>query len=193
MYRPYLKYLGEFGKFRTYVVEGSYIRGNIDIEFTNFGSNADFPDMIPKDELWLDVEQVPNERSLFLGHMLASEEMGHKVGKRWETYQRSKTPNIKNVRKALLEIRDGFQVWVVDGKAVRDQFDVNFTEGGHHLRYKYIPENEIWLDDDLVPGERGPLLEHELSEVHLMQDGMGYLKAHESANLVELVDRESRN
>lgn len=193
MHKPYLKYLGEFGKFRAYQMDGNFIRDNLDIEFTNFGSYDDFPDMIPKDELWLDVEYTPNEQNLFLGHMLVGEEAGYKAGKRWESYQRGKTPNIGPIKKVLWKIVDGFSVFIVDGRAVRNIY-VNFTEGGHHWRYKFVPEDEIWLDDDLLPEEREPVLVHELDEIHSMRDlKMSYEPAHERASFVESVVRNMKD
>ena len=186
---PYLKYLGEVGGHRVYRVNGEAIRNKEEIEFTNFGSYSDFPDMIPKDELWLDVEYTPNEQSLFLGHMLVADEAGYKAGKRWESYQRSKSPNVGPIKKSLWKIVEGFEVYIVSGKAVRNIY-VNFTEGGHHWRYKFIPEGEVWLDDDLVPEEREPVLVHELDEIHSMRDlKMGYEPAHERASFVESVVR----
>jgi hypothetical protein len=40
---PYLEKIDERGKLQVWIVDGSYIRGNIDEEFTNFGQHYGFP------------------------------------------------------------------------------------------------------------------------------------------------------
>jgi hypothetical protein len=52
---PYITKMEERGDFKIWIVDGSYIRGHIDEEFTNFGQHFRFP-YIPEDELWLDRE-----------------------------------------------------------------------------------------------------------------------------------------
>jgi len=205
VHKPYLEFLGTVGGFKVYQVDGEWLRSREEIEFTNFGSHVDFPDMIPKDEFWLDKEYTPNEQNLFLGHMevenkLLSEGYGpgeaYSVARKLEKYWRSKQPRKKEVRKKLLGTTvDGKKVWLVDGNAVRSKYDVNFTEGGHHFRYDYIPEDEIWIDDDLVPSERPYVVAHESIEERVMRKyGVPYKRAHEEdADLVELVVRKLGN
>ena len=45
----------ESGKFQVWIVDGSYIRGHMDEEFTNFGQHYRYP-YIPEDEFWIDQE-----------------------------------------------------------------------------------------------------------------------------------------
>ena len=52
---PYIKQAGERGDLKIWVVDGAYIRGHIDEEFTNYGQHYRF-NYIPEDELWLDHE-----------------------------------------------------------------------------------------------------------------------------------------
>ena len=58
---PYLQKLEERGKFQVWLVDGSYIRGHIDEEFTNFGQHYSFS-YIPKDELRIEKETKTDER-----------------------------------------------------------------------------------------------------------------------------------
>jgi hypothetical protein len=52
---PYIEKIDERGNLQVWVVDGSYIRGHIDEEFTNFGQHYSFP-YIPKNKLW--IEQI---------------------------------------------------------------------------------------------------------------------------------------
>jgi hypothetical protein len=73
------------------------------------------------------------------------------------------------------------QVWIVDGRGVRDRFDPNFTQGGHGLRYRFVPRREIWIDDAISERELEPTLGHEAHELALMREGWSYYDAHDSA------------
>ena len=66
---PYLEQIDRRGDLRIWVVDGSYIRGHIDEEFTNFGQHFRFS-YIPENELWLDQEAHPDERKFFIDHLL---------------------------------------------------------------------------------------------------------------------------
>ena len=61
---PYLQKDDTRGDYQVWIVDGAYIRGHIDEEFTNFGQHYRFP-YIPENELWLDREaQLLNRDSL---------------------------------------------------------------------------------------------------------------------------------
>lgn len=81
--------------------------------------------------------------------------------------------------------RSRIQVWLVDGKLIRDSVDVDFVAGGHFWRYQWIPEGEIWIEADTPKDEIRFYLLHELVERALMVGGMGYDEAHARANLKE--------
>lgn len=77
-------------------------------------------------------------------------------------------------------------VWLVDGKYVRDNLEEEFIGGGHYYRYLFIPENEIWIEDNTNVDELLEYLVHEVYERHLMKDaGLDYNAAHERASAVE--------
>ena len=85
-------------------------------------------------------------------------------------------------------LADGTQVFTVDGESVRNNYDVDFDGGGHHLVYDFIPLGEIWLEKtDKYPTKF--LFTHEIVELILMKQGMDYDTAHEFANSVEAVIR----
>ena len=81
------------------------------------------------------------------------------------------------------------RVWLVNGFAVRNRFTLDFIQGGHNLRYRFIPFDEIWIDNAVLPHERRFVVVHELVERELMLQGMTYNKAHEWANRIELQAR----
>ena len=78
--------------------------------------------------------------------------------------------------------RSKMVVWLVDGKLIRDSLDTEFLGGGHHFRYQWIPEGEIWLEAGLDPMDIKFFLLHELCERVLMIQGMGYEESHAHAN-----------
>jgi len=65
----YLEKVDERRNLQVRVFDGSYIRGHIDEEFTNFGQHYSFP-FIPKNELWIDPEAKNDERRFFIDHLL---------------------------------------------------------------------------------------------------------------------------
>jgi hypothetical protein len=97
----------------------------------------------------------------------------------------------KPLRAALVHARlwkaldNGVHVWFVKGRLVRSMYDVEFTEGGHDCVYEFVPQNEVWIDDDVHEEERGFVLFHELHERNLMAKGMDYDTAHDEASRLE--------
>jgi hypothetical protein len=84
------------------------------------------------------------------------------------------------------------KVFVVDGQYVRNNYNVDFTEGGHHYRFDFIPENEIWLDLDVNVKEIKFVLLHELIERRLMKTkNLEYDLAHTKASEKELNARRT--
>lgn len=67
--KPYIKKIETVSKFDVFFVDGSYIRENIDEEFTNFGQHFRFR-FIPVDEFWIDFERTLGEEKFFIDHML---------------------------------------------------------------------------------------------------------------------------
>jgi hypothetical protein len=204
---PYLKKLEERGNLKVWIVDGGYIRGHIDEEFTNFGQHCQYP-FIPESELWIDRAANPDDLQFFIDNMLvmhrliersvpyekalaAAEQAERKERRRAGdvsllTQHGRKLPEGKDVHKQLWQrLSDGVSVWIVNGRLVRSVFDIEFTEGGHDHVYEFVPENEVWIDDDLEEQERPYVLVHELHERNLMAKGWPYSKAHADSSRLE--------
>jgi len=91
------------------------------------------------------------------------------------------------------KLGNGISVWIIDGRLVRSVFDVDFTEGGHDYVYEFVPENEVWIDNDLEEAERPYILLHELHERNLMAKGWTYDQAHEDSSKIEYYCRHHPN
>ena len=204
---PYLQKDDQRGDIQVWIVDGSYIRGKIDEEFTNFGQHYRFP-YIPKNEFWIDKEAEHDERSFFIEHLLVENRlmaggMPYKQAiveaDRAERKERRRAgdvrlgtgdgqhlPDLQAVHERLWKaLENGIHVWIVNGRMVRSVFDIDYTEGGHDYVYEFIPQNEIWIDDAVVEAERGYVLLHELHERNLMAKGWPYSKAHVDSSRIE--------
>lgn len=211
MEKPYLRKLQEIGEFEVWEVDGMFVRNNLNREFTNFGQHFRFP-FIPKHQFWIDKENAPGESHFYIDHLLTEwhlmaggadydtaiekadlrEQRERKKSALMEKFRkeldRPKKLNItipKEVHRHKLADTKNLQIWVVNGEVVRDIYFIDFTEGGHHFVYDFVPYSEVWLDDDLVEEEREFVLLHELHERYLMFKGMDYLHAHSSSSYVE--------
>jgi hypothetical protein len=76
------------------------------------------------------------------------------------------------------------KIYWVDGNEVR-KLDLEFTEGGHHFRYNFIPFGEIWIERMLNPAEEPFTLIHEMTEFINMAYKADYNTAHKFANNME--------
>jgi len=204
---PYIKKVDERGDLKIWVVDGALIREQTDEEFTNFGQHYRYP-YIPEDELWLDQEADEDERRFFIDHLLVE----HRLMKEGKTYSEAlveadheerkerrrsidlkritdngkKLPDPKDLHKELWKkLENGIAVWIVNGRLVRSVFDIDFTAGGHDKVYEFVPEKEVWIDDDIIGLERGYILLHELHERNRMSIGWSYYKAHTESSKIE--------
>lgn len=80
--------------------------------------------------------------------------------------------------------------FIVNGRYVRNNTFLDFTMGGNHERYEFVPENEIWIDNANI-GEADFILLHELVESREMRSGKDYDTAHDIANKVESKARDN--
>jgi hypothetical protein len=204
---PYLNKIDQRGDIQIWIVDGAYIRGHIDEEFTNFGQHYRFP-YIPTMEFWIDKEAEHDEHRFFIDHLLVEHELMAKgmpyeeaitkadVAERRE---RRRAGDIKKVDHAGQSLPDpvtveeslwkklesGLSVWIVNGRLVRSAFDIDFTAGGHDHVYEFIPSNTVWIDDAIQEDERGFVLLHELHERNQMEKGLDYDKAHAESSRLE--------
>jgi hypothetical protein len=204
---PYLQKDEMRGDNQVWIVDGAYIRGHIDEEFTNFGQHFRYP-YIPENEFWIDQEGDPDERAFFVDHLLVEHELmakGASYGDaltqadRVERKERRRAGDIRKLTQDGKEMPDasrvherlwkklenGVSVWIVSGRLVRSAFDIDFTAGGHDHVYEFVPEGEVWIDDDIEEGERGVVLLHELHERNRMAQGLPYSKAHAESSHLE--------
>jgi hypothetical protein len=79
----------------------------------------------------------------------------------------------------------GFDIEIVDEEYIRQNIFIDFTEGGNHERYSWIPENQIWIGDDVSAGEIVVTVFHEFTEQRFMRDGNDYDTAHDMATEME--------
>lgn len=207
----YIKKIGKIGKISIWIVDGEKVRGDLDEEFTNFGQHFRFS-IIPEYEFWLDKEAEPNERRFFIDNLLmewrlmkkgmpfskaiviagAKEQSERKRTGDWKKIlDRRGMPDAAKVHSKLLGKIKNLSVWLVNGRLVRSDFNIDFTEGGHDKVYNFVPKNEVWLDDDIIPEERPFVLLHELYERSLMATGLAYPRAHRKASNLEWQSRHN--
>ena len=204
---PYLSKSDVRGDIQIWIVDGSYIRGHIDEEFTNFGQHYRYP-YIPLKEFWLDAEAEHDEHVFFIDHLLVEYELMSK-GVPYEkaivdadreerkerrragdvaraTHHGQQLPDGQCVHERLWkELENGVCVWIVNGRQVRSVFDIDFTAGGHEHVYEFVPHGEVWIDDAIVEKERGFVLLHELHERNQMTQGVPYSQAHAASSRLE--------
>lgn len=90
------------------------------------------------------------------------------------------------VRKKKIGTVRGYQVYSVDGTAIRDRIDPDFIGGGNPSRYGYVPLGEIWIERGTPRGDLVPYALHEATEAELMKrDGLTYDQAHAQATDAE--------
>ncbi|HUL43312.1 MAG TPA: hypothetical protein VLY03_03035 [Bacteroidota bacterium] len=211
---PYLKNVGTRGKITIWVVDGTYVRTHLDEEFTNYGQPLVF-DCIPKNEFWLDKEEAEDEQKFFIDHLLVEHRLMEKgmqyddaleAADKVEMAERKKAGDVRKLTKGKnlpdakkvhvrlwKKLESGVSVWIIDGRLVRSVFDDDFTEGGHDYVYEFVPQNEVWIDNDLEESERPYVLLHELHERNLMSKGWPYSKAHEDSSKIEYHNRHHPN
>ena len=203
---PKVRLLQRRGPLSVWLVNGSYIRKNIDEEFSNFGHHWSVAE-IPAKEIWIDQETDSDEQRFFIRHAIVERRMlrggadydvARHAANREERRMRVEAGDLRKVikGKALPDatrvhrdlwktLANGVQVWFVKGRLVRSVYDIEFTEGGHEHVYEYVPRGEVWIDDDIHEDERGFVLFHELHERNLMGNGMDYDTAHDESSKME--------
>ncbi len=204
---PYLKKIDERGPLVIWAVDGTYIRTHLDEEFTNFGQHYRYK-YIPENEFWIDLGTKSDEWKFFIEHLLVEyrlmkdgmpykqaivqadaeerKERRRAGDLNRETNHGQKLPEGKDAHIRLWKkLKSGLSAWIVNGRMVRSVFDIDFTAGGHDYVYEFVPENEVWIDDDIEENERGYVLLHELHERNRMAAGWNYDKAHAESSRLE--------
>ena len=112
--------------------------------------------------------------------------------------QKTQNKEIKGVYRLINEVKDGFEICIVDGPLVRQKIYPEFLYGGNEQRYLFNPKHEIWIDNSISVEEYRYTVAHELNERHLMATlGYTYSVAHDSSLRLErkmrLADLENAN
>ena len=206
MKKPYIKKFTEIADIQVFLVDGNYVRKNIDEEFTNYGQHYLFK-FIPKNEFWIDNSREIGEEKYYIDSMLAmrrflksglSHDEAVKKADAIERRERAKSiakkkiikikdveKIVEKIHKELLHNYKELKVWLIRGELVRDLFFLDFTEGGHDKVYSFVPKNEVWLEETIPKKEIKLILLHEIHERNLMIKGLSYDNAHKSASKIE--------
>lgn len=205
--------------YTVYSVNGLAVRNAAqpDEEFGNFATQEDFPDLIPKGEIWISEKLAPREGIFFIANALTQRsrevqgatEKAYDEGLEVEQTLREKLNGVafrdgkphKQVPAAiyleeytvLLDPQGQVRVWVVDGNLVRSYYKTDYTEGGHGYVYHWVPRPEIWIEDGVDRRELPFIVCHEYLERRLMRDqGIDYDTAHNICSRVEFDLRKGR-
>jgi hypothetical protein len=206
--KPYIRKIEQIAGFNVWLVDGDYIRKNISEDFVNYDQHYHL-NFIPENEFWIDEENIHNEHRYYVDHLLTenrlmrtglSYEKAYEKAAVVERKERSKSVIMRKLfrrkrhrrelldrvhEKLLKKYSVNLRTWIVDGELVRDLFFLDFAGGGHGKVYHFIPEDEIWIDDDMSQRERRFIILHEMHERNLMLRGMDYPSAHRSATEIE--------
>lgn len=82
-----------------------------------------------------------------------------------------------------------FKIISVNGASIRNDVDVDFTNGGNPERYSYVPKDELWVEGKTQQDIVACAL-HEFIETHYMKSGEGYEEAHDKAAKLEAEFRQ---
>ncbi len=99
---------------------------------------------------------------------------------------------VAGVYRLHMGMREGLNVWIVDGAVVRRDLYPAFLYGGNPQRYPFIPHHEIWIDNTIAAEEFEYTVAHEFLERSLMaRQGMSYENAHNRALELERAMRRA--
>lgn len=211
--RPYVQMIDEVEhipeNITAWLVDGLWVRKYIQREFTNFahhdtkprGIGGDAFEQIPEHEFWFDQAVKPEEVPYFLDHLLVEHFL---MTERGYNYQKAEQEGIKveererhrtrfkgerkfdiNPELSLIQKAGNLEIYLVNGKVVRDKIDPRFVAGGHSDVYGYIPDHHVWIDDASLLGDRPFYILHEVHEFRDMEIGKDYLDAHKTASRIE--------
>jgi len=81
------------------------------------------------------------------------------------------------------------KVFTVNGTYVKRNHDMDFDEAGNWMAKKYIPEYEVWIDNNLQTVTYYHVLLHETTEAvdEMMEKGLQYEPAHDKSNAKEKI------
>jgi hypothetical protein len=188
-----------------------------DEEFGNFATQDQFPNLIPRGEIWISEKLAAREAIFFIANALTeckrkangATDRDYDEGLEVERALREKINGVefrdgkphKQIPDAiyleryieLAEPHGHLIVWVVDGNLVRSYYKTDYTEGGHGYVYPWVPRREIWIEDGVDRRELPFIVCHEFLERRLMRDRqLEYDEAHSICSRVEFDLRKGR-
>jgi hypothetical protein len=95
-------------------------------------------------------------------------------------------------KKLIVTTKDGVKIYLINADHVRDEIDIDYTMGGHAYVYpNYIPEDEVWIDEEMNKEDQYSTIVHETTERNEMRNRhLDYSKAHDDASAAELKVRK---
>lgn len=206
--------------YTVYAVNGFAARdvAQPDEEFGNFATQDEFPDLIPKGEIWISQKLAPKEGVFFIAAALtrlarqaagASPDRAYEDALEVERRLREKLNGVafrdgkphRQVPEAIYlkkyttlpDPQGEVEVWLVDGNLVRSYYKTDYTEGGHGYVYPWVPRPEIWIEDGVDHREMPYIVSHEYLERRLMRDeGIDYDTAHDICSQLEFDLRKAK-
>lgn len=186
-------------------------------EFGNFATQDQFPDLIPRGEIWISEKLAPKEGIFFIANALTecrrkadgATDRAYDEGIEVERALREKLNGVefrngkphKQVPEAIylaeyIDLPDPeglVKVWLVNGNLVRSYYKTDYTEGGHGYVYSWVPRREIWIEDGVDRREMPFIVCHEYIERRLMRDErLEYDTAHSICSRFEFDLRKGR-
>jgi hypothetical protein len=196
--KPIVRQWGSCKGYRVILVDAAWIRDHWDNDFTDFGTTH-FK-FIPKEpkQVWVDAATKPSEVKFMAQQAVKEQKLldsGDNFTRAMTDAEREEQADRKHsaADRAKVKVRQvadygPVSVWLVDGAAVRAQFSDDFVDGGNGRAYRWMPTNEIWLEDDL--GDDQDFIElHEITEWNWMGRGEAYSQAHHKASQNEILAR----
>jgi hypothetical protein len=100
-----------------------------------------------------------------------------------------------NFKKKLIDQYGKYRVYTVDGESVRNSSPAAEEFGGSaiHANISIVPENEIWIEDDIDENETKMMIASTLYELKALENGMSPGKAYEKRLEKEKDYRESQH
>ena len=92
------------------------------------------------------------------------------------------------IKTALFEV-EPYAVYAIDGDYIRNKFNPEFIGFAHHYNFSFVPEYELWIDNDNVNDEADFFVTHMLTELSALKDGVDREDAKILAAWVERAER----
>jgi hypothetical protein len=197
---PYTRDLGFLEGFHAFLVDAEYVRQNISDEMAEYATHYSMKE-VPPDEIWVADDVRRSEIQYWVRDALAEHrycargkscENADMEASSTEYSFRKHIHDVGKIKTGLFKKIGPISIYWVNGEAVRSDYNSDWQDGGHGYTYKYIPKNEIWLDNHLKGIDAQAILFHEIHEMNRMRfQHWPYLKAHNESNKLEAEGRKN--